>query len=142
MAFIKGLTNCNKIFVLIPLLMTCGCTMGRIYKGSEIKLDPNEKIKIGSTTKGEILEIFGPPVRIQKQFDGDVFVYAYLQRNSSVLTIEEPYFTNFTIFQYTREQQKTDSLVILFDKDGVVKNFGYQEGTKELTVYQSLSHSF
>ena len=137
MVLIKGLMNCNRTFVLIPLLMTltCGCTIGRIYKGSEIKHDPNEKIKIGSTTKGEILEIFGPPVRIQKQFDGDVFVYAYLQKNSSVLTIEEPYFTNFTIFQYTREQQKTDGLVILFDKNGVVKNFGFQKGTKELTIY-------
>lgn len=137
MAFIKGLMNCNRTFVLIPLLMTltCGCSIGRIYKGSEIRCDPNEKIKIGSTTKGEILEIFGPPLRIQKQFDGDVFVYTYLQKNSSVLTIEEPYFTNMLIFEYTREQQKMDGLVILFDKNGVVKNFGFQKGTKELTVY-------
>jgi len=129
--------NCNKTLVLISLLMTltCGCTIGRIYKGSEIRYDPNEKIKIGSTTMGEILEIFGPPLRIQKQFDGDVFVYTYLQKNSSVLTIEEPYFTNFLIFQYTREQQKMDGLVILFDKEGVVKNFGFQKGTKELTIY-------
>jgi outer membrane protein assembly factor BamE (lipoprotein component of BamABCDE complex) len=117
------------------LTLTCGCTIGRIYKGSEIKLDPNEKIKIGSTTKGEILEIFGPPLRIQKQYDGDVFIYAYYQMNSSVLTIEEPYFTNMLIFEYTREQQKMDGLVILFDKDGVVKNFGFQRGTKELTFY-------
>jgi hypothetical protein len=28
-----------------------------------------------------------------------------------------------------------DGLVILFDKNGVVKNFGFQKGTKELTVY-------
>jgi outer membrane protein assembly factor BamE (lipoprotein component of BamABCDE complex) len=137
MVSVKGLMNCNKTLVLILLLMTliCGCTVGRIYKGSEIRYDPHEKIKIGSTTKGEILEIFGPPVRIQKQFDGDVFVYAYLQKNSSVLTIEEPYFTNMLIFQYTREQQKMDGLVILFDKNGVVKNFGFQKGTKELTIY-------
>ena len=137
MVFIKGLTKCNKIFVLIPLLMTltCGCTIGRIYKGSEIKYDPNEKIRIGSTTKGEILETFGPPIRIQKQFDGDVFVYAYLRKNSSTFTIEEPYFTNFLIFQYTREQQKMDGLVIFFDKDGVVKNFGIQKGTQELTTF-------
>ena len=137
MVFIKGLTKCNKIFVLIPLLMTltCGCTIGRIHKGSEIKYDPNEKIRIGSTTKGEILETFGPPIRIQKQFDGDVFVYAYLRKNSSTFTIKEPYFTKFLIFQYTREQQKMDGLVILFDKDGVVKNFGIQKGTQELTTF-------
>ena len=137
MVFIKELTNSSKTFVLIPLLMilTCSCTIGRIYMGSEIKCDPNEKIRIGSTTKGEILEFFGPPIRIQEQFDGDVFVYAYLRKNSSVLTIEEPYFTKMLIFEYAREQQKADNLVILFDKDGVVKSFASQKGTKELTPF-------
>ncbi len=137
MAFIRGLLNWNRAFFLIPLLLIliCSCTIGRVYRGSEIREDPIERIKPGATTKGEILHIFGPPIRIQKQFDGDVFVYAYLRKNSSVLTIEEPYFTNLLIFQYTREQQKMDGLVILFDKDGVVKNFGFQRGTKELTIY-------
>jgi outer membrane protein assembly factor BamE (lipoprotein component of BamABCDE complex) len=137
MAFIKGLTNSNKTSVLIPLLMilTWGCSIGRIYMGSEIRDDPNGKIRIGSTTKGEILEIFGPPARIQRQYDGDVFVYAYLRKNSSVLTIKEPYFTRMLIFEYTREQQKSDGLVILFDKDGIVKNFGFQRGTQELTTF-------
>jgi outer membrane protein assembly factor BamE (lipoprotein component of BamABCDE complex) len=103
--------------------------------GSEIRYDPNEKIKIGSTTKGEILGIFGPPDRIQKQYDGDIFVYTYLRKNSSTFTIEEPYFTNFVIFQYKRVQQKKDGLVILFDKDGVAKNFGFQKGTQELIPF-------
>jgi outer membrane protein assembly factor BamE (lipoprotein component of BamABCDE complex) len=103
--------------------------------GSEIKQDPKERIKLGSTTKSEILEIFGPPDRIQKQYDGDIFVYAYLRKNSSKLTIEEPYFTNLVLFQYTRIQQKKDGLVVLFDKEGIVKNYGYQKGTQELTTF-------
>ena len=137
MASVKEQMNYSKTFILIALLMvlTCSCSIGRVYMGSEIRYDPNEKIKIGSTTKGEILEIFGPPDRIQKQYDGDIFVYAYLRKNSSTFTLEEPYFTNFVIFQYTRVQQKKDGLVILFDKDGVVKNFGFQKGTQELTTF-------
>ncbi len=137
MASVKGQMNCNKTFVPIALVMilTCSCSIGRVYMGSEIREDPNERIKLGSTTKSEILEIFGPPDRIQKQYDGDIFVYAYLRKNSSKLTIEEPYFTNVLIFQYTRVQQKKDGLVILFDKDGVVKNFGFQKGTQELTTF-------
>jgi outer membrane protein assembly factor BamE (lipoprotein component of BamABCDE complex) len=103
--------------------------------GSEIRTDPKEKIKIGSTTKGEILETFGPPERIQTQYDGDIFVYAYLRKNSSKLTVTEPYFTKLTILQYTRIQQKMDGLVILFDKDGVVKNYGFNRGTTELTTF-------
>ena len=137
MASGEGQTNYSRISILTALLMilTCSCSIGRVYMGSEIRYDPNEKIKIGSTTKGEILEIFGPPDRIQKQYDGDIFVYAYVRKNSSKLTLEEPYFTNFVIFQYTRVQQKKDGLVILFDKDGVVKNFGFQRGTQELTTF-------
>ncbi len=137
MASIKGQATYSKALIVIALLMilTWGCSIGRVYMGSGIRNDPNEKIKIGSTTKGEILETFGPPDRIQKQYDGDIFVYAYLRKNSSKFTVEEPYFTNFVIFQYTRIQQKKDGLVILFDKDGVVKNYGFNKGTAELTTF-------
>ena len=137
MVSVKEQMICSKTFILIALLMilTCSCSIGRVYMGSEVRYDSNEKIKIGSTTKGEILETFGPPDKIQKQYDGDIFVYAYLRKNSSKFTIEEPYFTNFVLFQYTRIQQKKDGLVILFDKDGVVKNYGYQRGTQELTTF-------
>jgi outer membrane protein assembly factor BamE (lipoprotein component of BamABCDE complex) len=103
--------------------------------GSEIRNDPKEKIEIGSTTKADILETFGPPERIQMQYDGDIFVYAYLRKNSSKFSLTEPYFTKLTIIQYTRIQQKNDSLVILFDKDGVVKNYGFNKGTTELTTF-------
>jgi len=129
--------NYGKMLITTALLMVlmCSCSIARVYVGSEVRDDPKEKIKIGSTSKGEILEIFGPPDRIQKQYDGDIFVYAFLRKNSSILSIEEPVITNITLFQYTRLQQKRDGLVILFDKEGVVKNYGYQKGTKELTTF-------
>lgn len=124
----------GKIPVLMVLLIisVCGCTIGRVYRGSEIKEDPKERIVVGTTTKGEILSIFGPPYWVQKQYDGDIFVYTYHRKNSSTLTLEEPVFTNITFFVYRRIQEKRDSLVILFDKNGVVKNYGYYEGTGEL----------
>lgn len=133
---IKERMSYSKVFILLSLLVFLwGCSIGRVYVGSEIRHDPKEKIKTGSTTKSEILEVFGPPDRIQKQYDGDIFVYVYLRKNSSKFTIEEPYLTNLTLFQYSRIQQKKDALVILFDKEGVVKNFGYQKGTPELTTF-------
>ena len=136
MVFIKGRTNSIKLssFLILSIFLI-GCSIGRVYVGSEIREDPNDKIRIGRTTKGEVLQIFGPPERIQRQFDGDVFVYAYLRKNSTKFTLEEPYLTNFTLFQYTKIQQKKDILVILFDQEGVVKSFGYQRGTSELTPF-------
>ena len=103
--------------------------------GSELRYDPKEKIIIGSTTKGEVLETFGPPDNIQKQYDGDIFVYAYLRKNSSKLSLEVPYPYRVSVFKYTKVQQKKDGLVILFDKDGVVKNYGFQKGIQELTTF-------
>ncbi len=136
MGSIKERMSYAKTFILLSILVFLwGCSIGRVYIGSEIRHDPKEKIKTGSTTKSEILETFGPPDRIQKQYDGDIFVYAYLRKNSSKFTIEEPYITNLTLFQYSRIQQKKDSLVILFDKEGIVKSYGYQKGTPELTTF-------
>jgi outer membrane protein assembly factor BamE (lipoprotein component of BamABCDE complex) len=137
MVSIKEQKNYGRMLILTILLMilTCSCTIGRVYMGSEIKYDPKDKINIGSTAKSEILDIFGPPDQIQRQYDGDIFIYAYLRKNSSKLTIGEPYLTKLTFFVYTRIQQKKDSLVILFDKDGKVKNYGFQRGTSELSIF-------
>jgi outer membrane protein assembly factor BamE (lipoprotein component of BamABCDE complex) len=130
MSFGKTLT-----LMILLVILTGGCTIGRVYIGSEIRSDPKERIENGITTKSQILDFFGPPDLVQRQFDGDVFVYAYLRKNSTKFFIEEPYITNLTIFSYSRVQQKKDVLVILFDKDGVVKNYGYQRGTQELTTF-------
>jgi outer membrane protein assembly factor BamE (lipoprotein component of BamABCDE complex) len=133
----KEQMSCIRAFASIALFMifTWGCTIGRVYIGSDIRSDPKEKIQLGLTTKSDILSIFGPPDRITHQYDGDIFVYAYLRKNSTKFVIEEPYITNTTFFTYTRIQEKRDHLVILFDKNGVVKNYGYQRGTQELTTF-------
>ncbi len=129
-------SNSRIVALMVFLIIAvCSCSIGRVYMGSEIKEDPKEKIAVGSTTKSEILKIFGPPILVQKQYDGDIFIYAYNRKNSTTLTLEEPVFTNITLFNYTRIQQKKDSLVILFDKDGVVKSYGHHEGTTELTPF-------
>ncbi len=133
----KERMSCVRAFAFITLflILTWGCTIGRVYIGSEIRNDPKEKIRAGLTTKSDILSIFGPPDRVVHQYDGDVFVYAYLRKNSTKFVIEEPYITNVTFFSYTRIQEKKDHLVILFDKNGVVRNYGYQKGTSELTTF-------
>ena len=137
MVSIKGRMSCVRLLVCLALMITftSGCSIGRTYIGSEIRSDPKEKIQIGMTNKSDILSIFGPPDRVTSQFDGDIFVYAYYRKNSSKFVLEEPYFTNLTIFSYTRIQEKKDHLVILFDKGGVVKNYGFQRGIQELTPY-------
>jgi len=137
MASARARPSYNRLVPLTILLtiLTSGCVIGRVYLGSEIPTDLQNKITVGATTKSDVLRICGPPDNVRRQYDGDVFIYRYFRRNSSVLNIIEPVFTRLTIFSYSRVQQKADSLVILFDKDGVVKNFGYHEGTSEITPF-------
>src|SRR4030042_1890627 len=114
----KGPKSSSRILpaIVLLLLFGSGCTIGRVYMGSEIREDPKKRIEMGLTTKAEVLEIFGPPDLIQRQSEGGVFVYAYVRKNSTKFTVEEPLITNITFFEYTRIQEKKDSLVILFDK--------------------------
>lgn len=125
----------KRCIVFIILMLTTACTIGRVYVGSELKDNPSEKITSGQTTKSQVLEIFGAPDLIQRQHDGDVFVYMYMRRNYSKLAIQEPVVTHLQIFNYSNIQEKKDNLVILFDREGVVKNFGFQRRTGELTPY-------
>jgi outer membrane protein assembly factor BamE (lipoprotein component of BamABCDE complex) len=127
----------SSILVFAALLtgLTWGCTIGRVYIGSEFTEDQQGKIVAGATTKGDILTMCGPPDTVRRQYDGDVFLYRYLRRNSSALDLTEPVVTRLTLFSFSRFQQKDDTLMILFDKDGVVKAYGFRRGTSELSQF-------
>jgi outer membrane protein assembly factor BamE (lipoprotein component of BamABCDE complex) len=137
MASTRERKSCSSILALVVLLAgtTWGCTIGRVYIGSEFKEEQQGKIVTGATTKSDILTMYGPPDTVRRQYDGDVFLYRYLRRNSSALDIAEPVVTHLTLFSFSRLQQKDDSLMILFDKDGVVKAYGSRRGTSELTQF-------
>jgi hypothetical protein len=106
------------------------CTIERSTVGSRLAADPNEWIINGRTTKVDVLRIFGPPDRIQRQLDGDVFIYSYVSTYSREFTIEEP--ASDIGMSYTSSDVKSDRLVVLFGKEGVVSAFGYRRGTLEM----------
>jgi outer membrane protein assembly factor BamE (lipoprotein component of BamABCDE complex) len=119
----------------VALALASGCTIQRAYLGNEVRELPEGSAVVGQTTKREILELLGPPDKIQRQYEGDVFVYAYVRRNSSSLTIEEPVITNLTIFSYQKSQEKSDRMVVLFDRGGVLVGFGFRRGTDQLETF-------
>lgn len=114
------------------LALASGCTIGRWYVGSPLPADPRQVLVVGQTPKGEVLSRLGPPDRILRQKSGDVFVYHHDQRNSSELEIQEPLITRLTIFQWEKVQDKSDRLMVFFDRAGVVSAFGYRQGRDEL----------
>jgi hypothetical protein len=108
------------------------CTIQRDYVGNEFKDLPEGSVVVGRTTKGEILELMGPPDRILRQYDGDVFVYAYIRRNATTIAIEEPVITNLMLFTYQKSQEKSDRLVVFFDRAGLLAGLGFRRGTQQL----------
>jgi hypothetical protein len=118
---------CALLLTLAP-----GCTIGRWYMGSPLGADPREELVVGQTPKSDVLTKLGPPDRILRHKNGDVFVYHHDQRNSSELEIREPLITRLTIFQWEKVQDKSDRLMVFFDSLGVVSAFGYRQGRNEL----------
>jgi hypothetical protein len=126
----------RKPWSSVALLLCCllaagGCTIGRWYVGSPVRDDPAAFIAVGETAKSQVLAHFGPPDRILRQRDGDVFIYRYEQRNSSELDISEP-IRGFTLFRWDKVQDKSDRLMVFFDPTGIVSAFGYRHGRSEL----------
>jgi hypothetical protein len=113
------------------VLAGTGCTIGRWYIGSPVREDPAALIAVGETAKADVLARFGPPDRILRQREGDVFIYQYEQRNSSELDISEP-IRGFTLFRWDKVQDKSDRLMVFFDPTGVVSAFGFRHGRAEL----------
>lgn len=122
----------RRIACALLLALASGCTIGRWYMGSPLLADPRQVLVVGQTPKAEVLEKLGPPNRILRQKSGDVFVYHHDQRNSSELEIREPLITRFTLFQWEKVQDKSDRLMVFFDRVGVVSAFGYRQGRNEL----------
>lgn len=122
-------------FALLAALLTASvpaCSFTRIYRGTPIRVVPDEVLSAGVTSKGQVLQLLGPPDRIVRQHDGDAFLYRFVRRNVDALELEEPVFTNMTIFSYTRNEQRSDLLLVLFDKEGVVNSWGLRRTTDDI----------
>jgi len=115
--------------------LATGCLMTRSYLGNELPPAADGGIVLGKTTKADVLRDLGPPDRLVRQYDGDVFVYAYIRRNESTLELEEPVFTHATVFEYTRVQERSDRMVVLFDRSGIVAGVGFRRGTEQLDPF-------
>ena len=117
------------------LALSSACTIVRTYSGNELAQGVDVQIVAGRSTKADVLRDIGPPDRLVRQYDGDVFVYAYIRRNVNTLELTEPVFTGLTVFSYTRTQEKSDRMVVLFDRNGTVTGVGFRRGTEQLETF-------
>ncbi len=129
----RGFLRSSRLWLLgvvVPVALT-GCAIVKVYRGAAIRTDP-ANIVVGETTVGEVLSLFGPPSRIQRQAAGEVFIYRFTRSETRSLTIEEPVVTNTDIYSYTVVREDSELLVVMFDREDVVRGVGYRNGAEEL----------
>jgi hypothetical protein len=119
------------VFAVALMSACCGCTISRLYGGAQLRGDPAQIVQ-GTSTRGDVLKLFGPPDTIEHQTSGDAFVYRYRQVNSASITIREPVFVRQTIFQFSRTFDNSDVLIVLFDFNGLVSGVALKRDTEEM----------
>jgi hypothetical protein len=122
-------SSCQVFGLALSVAVLSACEIERISQGARLRADPHEWIVNGSTSRGDVLRIFGPPDRIQRQMDGDIFTYSYMRKEGRSFSLEAPR-TDLGV-SYKKVDEKHDRLVVLFDRGGIVSGYGYRAATDE-----------
>jgi hypothetical protein len=117
----------------LGMQLCSGCTITRLYGGAQFRGNPAQ-IKEGESTRSDVLKLLGPPDAIEHQVWGDAFVYRYRQINSASITIDDFLFTGQTIFSFGRTFDHSDTLIVLFDFDGIVNGIAADRDTEEMPL--------
>ena len=132
------------------LVAASGCvSLGRQIEGTPLPEDKLAAVKIGATTRQEILTAFGVPttygvrdfegllqdtamryqgqeltIKIDPAMLNHMFIYEFrrVHRNAYV----------FVFFNYFRSEDRSDRLLFFFDPKGRVAGYGMTWGTKDL----------
>lgn len=119
-----------QVVVLVGALGAC--TIGHKCVGNPVRTAPEMQIVIGTTTRADVLRVFGPPDKLMRRPDGDAFLYTQEREESQSFRIREPIILRQDLYAWSDSDARSDRLLILFDRDGRVVSYGYRRGTAEL----------
>ncbi|PIU50123.1 MAG: hypothetical protein COS92_03095 [Desulfobacterales bacterium CG07_land_8_20_14_0_80_52_14] len=116
------------------LTMVNGCLSYRILreaKGNPVALRM-EALRVGSTTMGEALAIYGAPSRIAELKGRDLLVYerSVFSQNSIAFGIPITDFAGSSIsFSGYTNLTRYDTLVLVFTTDGILEDSVFEQGS-------------
>ena len=108
-------------------LLACaasGCTISRLQDGARLADSDVSAVRPGMP-KAAVLERLGPPDEVAPLSQGSAFVYYYATQRGADLRLA--FFG--ASFDYDRERNLQDSLMILFDRNGRVAAVGASHET-------------
>ena len=103
-----------RSILLLAMVVPLGCsTAGTRFDTSNVS-----KIVKGKTTKKDVREYFGNPLRTEDSPNGEVWTYTYV----------ETYATAPGVFGINQSQTASNTLTVIFSGD-VVKDYVFNSGT-------------
>jgi hypothetical protein len=133
-----------RCLLIVALVSTAGCVIGRYSEGQAIAADQIPRIVPGVTTKAEILDWFGAP----QSYADATFLEEFLSERELVPgPIVDLPFADVLVYRFTagrlrglvlilynqiRLDVASDTLVIYFDEQDRVLYHGWRKGTDEL----------
>jgi hypothetical protein len=140
-----------RLLLLSAVVLSSGCVaVSKEYTGNPISEDKIAQIEVGKTTRAEVLELFGSPLRIDRT-DITALAERALTRYSGeelTLKIDPSLFDDVYIwerveisrhgiilglgFNYVTSDERSDRLSVFFDKNGLVLGVGWTAGRKDL----------
>lgn len=130
--------------LLLLSLFAAGCVIGRYEEGLPVATDKIPRIVPGQTTKAEILDWFGAPSGLA---DAQLLESFLADRELMPGPVVDLPFADVLVFRLTRGRLEgvvlilfnmvdfkvaSDTLVVFFDANDRVSQYGFRKGTDEL----------
>jgi len=109
----------RPLALLLVAWLGSGCVFNYFEVG--VPVPEPEGLEVGRTNVTEVLERFGPPRLIRRQFDGELYTWRRIQGRERSLTLLPAY---VRAFHYSESESLRDDLSLLFDRDGVLRGVG------------------
>lgn len=101
--------------MLVVTLATSGCTLSRKKMNVGLHL-PEKPYVVGETTRADVLEELGPPLKMSALSDGYVFMYEGLDTQELQLGFSLP-IPYVNLFKFVSAQADYDHLVMVYQFD-------------------------
>ena len=122
----------DALLALLLAGLLGACTIGHRRVGNPVRAAPEMEIVIGTTTRSDVLRVFGPPDKLIRRPEGDAFLYTQEREESQSFRIREPLVLRQDLYSWSESDSRSDRLLILFDTEGRVVSYGFRAGTAEL----------
>jgi outer membrane protein assembly factor BamE (lipoprotein component of BamABCDE complex) len=114
----------TRWMLLVPLLgitLLSGCTRTYSERGVEPAwraLEP-DSLRIGTTTRSNLLAMLGPPSQVISQADGEIFYYLHEESESRGLIL--------VVYNKSQTDTRYDRAIFFLDAQGVLRDFAIRD---------------